>query len=689
MIHLDYETTSKCDIGLGQYRYAADPSTRILMFAVSNGVGEPLIWRFDDQDSGESENAVWMLGDAISRREPIYAHNAAFELAVSHYRLHADVGIVPPHLDQWRCTKAMALRAGIPASLAGAAEFLKLTDKDKKGKALIGIFSDQSKEVLLSKGKERMKSTSPILEAEVPWDWQVTAGGEHITVRQAWEDFIEYCRKDVVVEMELHGKLGMFDLNGTELDGFLFDLAMNHRGIPINRSALENAKRIIDEHQAILAAEFREITGLEPSQTGKVLAWLQAEGYAADNLQAETMEKQQGSSTLTEPGQRALDIRARLSFAAVKKIGAMLDTACPDDRMRGLFTFHGAQKTGRWTSSGPQAQNAKKPTIRFPDAAYADICEGLDRETLAVFYGDPYETVASCVRNFMQPHNGEKMLSADLSNIESRLGALMVGADWKVDLFRQGIDTYKVLASKVFNVPYESVTKPQRFVGKVGELSLIFQTGASKFWETCAAWGQPIEKELAAQTVKTFRTEQHEYPSTWRAYEAAIVSAIENPGEWFDATPWVKFGRTLKTPFDRLLMRLPSGRDVVFPLPEVRKVMKKHTDFLTKETREFEGISFTFYGSNQTTRQWGRVATYAGSCYQSSVQATARDVMLHGCLRAAEAGYNIWALIHDEALADDGDVDGFVKAITTVPPWLPQDFPLAAEGGRVPYYSKD
>lgn len=48
IFHLDYETSSEADISFGAYRYASDPSTRILMFAVAENDGEPLLWRFDD-----------------------------------------------------------------------------------------------------------------------------------------------------------------------------------------------------------------------------------------------------------------------------------------------------------------------------------------------------------------------------------------------------------------------------------------------------------------------------------------------------------------------------------------------------------------------------------------------------------------------------------------------------------------
>lgn len=685
--HLDYETTSACDIGLGAYRYASDPSTRILMFAIAEGSGTPLVWDAIKQDE-ESGRAKAMLEQAIRSSALIYAHNAQFEIAVSHYRMPEDIGLEPPQLEQWRCTKSMALRAAIPASLAKAAEFLRVTDKDKAGKALIKIFSDQKAVVTLTSGKDKMKSNSPILEDKIPWDWTMTVAGQTLTVAEAWDMFREYCRQDVVVEHQVHQRLEKYELEGTELEGFLFDLRMNHRGIPVNREALETAKVIVDKAEELLAQEFSQITGLMPSQTGKVLAWLQQHGYPGDNLQASTMEQCKGSAFMTQEAQRALEIRSLLSFAAVKKIPAMLDTACPDNRMRGLFTWHGAQRTGRWTASGPQPQNVKKPTIKYADSVYSDLCSGIDFDLFAVMHGDVHEAIASCARNFIQCPDGQ-MLDLDLANIESRVAAFLAGCDAELDLYRKGKDAYKALAADVFSTPYENVTKDQRFVGKVGVLSLVFQVGAKKFWETCALWGQPIDKSLACKTVRAFRESRPEFPRAWDSYERAIIKAVKEPNKWFDASPWVKVARSTKKPFDRLLMRLPSGRDLVYPLPEVKRAIKRHKDFETGEVREWETDDFTFYGANQKTNTWGRVGSYAGSFFQSSVQATARDIMMHGCITAEKAGHKIFAVIHDQALAEEGSVETYTESFTTVPSWLPADFPLGAEGGLVPYYKKD
>ena len=690
----DYETTSAEDISCGAWRYAAHPTTRILMFAAVRDDEAPALWNFLTPESEESRHAKLLLSEAIETQEPLYAFNAGFELAVNHYRLVADVGVSSaPTIEQLRCSQAMARRAAIPVSLAKAAEFIRLNvDKDARGKALISVFSDQSKLTTLKRGKETLKSASPVLESPIPWDWTLTVAGETITVKEAWDMFCEYCRKDTIVERELRKKLARFDLDGSELAGYQFTNRLNTMGAPVNLKAAKNAYEIIEGHKEYLENEFLAITGLMPSQTARVLEWLKKEGYPAGDLQAATMEECLGSTMMTEAGRKALQIRSHLSFAAVKKVKAIIDTVCPDETLKGMFTWYGASATGRWTSGGVQLQNARKPTIKNTDIAYRHLCEGIHPELFEMAFGNPYEAVASCIRNFIQPHNGATMMSVDFSNIESRVAAWLAGQDDLLALYRDGKDAYKELASKVFNIPVEQVTKEQRFVGKVGNLSLVFQTGAKTFHETCAAWGMPIEKKIACATVRTFREENDQFPKTWRAFESAAVKAIKEPGQWFDANEFVSFASTNKPPFSRLMMRLPSGRALCYPLPEVTRTVKRHKDYETGESREWESDDITFWGQIRGTAQWGRVGTYAGSLFQSSVQGTARDIMQHGCVTAQNRGYRIFSIIHDEVLAHNDHADGLEgleAALCDHPAWLPKHFPLAAAGAVCDYYTKD
>jgi DNA polymerase len=689
--HFDYETTSECDIKLGGYRYAADPSTRILMFSIRRNQEKPLVWDSMHPDSPMSRAALALLKEAIEDPEAlIYAHNAMFEIAVSFYRMLPDLGLEMPSIEKFRCTLAMCRRAAIPPSLAEASRFLKLGEaKDARGKALIGIFSDQKKLVTIHLGKEKMKVASPLLVDPVPWDWLVKVAGEDVTIRQAWQWFLDYCCQDTVVESNIHEALAKYELSGSELEGFQFDLRMNHRGAPVNVTALGNALDITTRHKEVLTEEFVQITGLQPSQTMKVLEWLQDRGYPGQDLMAKTMDEflEKGCPGMDHYGARACTIRSYLSFAAVKKVPAMLNTACPDGRMRGLFNWYGAQRTGRWTSSGPQLQNARKPTIKDHHTAYDLICMGLDYDSFRGLYDNPYEVVASVIRNFVKPHEG-RMISADYSNIESRVAALIAGQESMLQAYRDGRDLYIELASVIFNVPQDQVTKEQRFVAKHASLACIYQTGAKTFHETCAKFNMPIEKKLACHTVRVFRETNEQFPITWRRFETAAVKAINEPGKWFEANKWISFAYSRSKPFQRLLMRLPSGRYLTFPFARVQRAVKRHKDYETGETREWETDQISFWGSRQGYTGWGWVETYAGDLFQSSVQATARDIMQAGCVNAERKGFEIFSIIHDEALSHEGDPEEFVAALCEHPAWLPEDFPLLSVGALCDHYDK-
>ncbi len=705
IFHLDYETTSPADIKkVGGYRYANDPGTRILMFAIAQDDRPPMVWRFDQPTVLESVQAKFMLGVAIREGHLIYAHNAPFEVAVTHYRLAEDVGIGDhPSLEQWRCTAAMARRAALPPSLGSLAEVLKVEQqKDAVGKTLIRIFSDQNKEVTLKppKGlKEKPRKTAtPLQDAPILWDWLVRVDGQDLTLREAFELFIAYCRHDVVAEQQVHQKLARFELAGDELASFQFDLRMNHRGVPVNLDALDKAQKLIRQFNRTAETRFKNLCGLLPSQGKALLPWLQSQGYTGENLQADTVETALAdTSSMTGTGVEVLRLKALTSFAALKKIDSMKAAACDDGHVRGTMIWHGA-RTGRDTGTIVQPQNMKKATIPDSRLAYRMICEGDPLEDFETLWGSPMEVVASCARHFIQFPDGREMLDGDFVGVEARITPWLVGAKDTLDSILRGEDQYKLMAARTFNTSYDKVTKLQRTIAKPIVLGCCFGVGGKGLQTALARPPYKIERSLkeCKEYVRIYRDANPELVDAWKALEEAARRALRKPGSVHRAChDRVAFTYAKAADIPYLIMRLPSGRRLYYPWPKVKAVFKKYDPEEMEEEpwkREKGGYwidELSFWGKRQNTAHWGRIATFGSRLLENVVQATGADLLNYGCRQAEAEGYDIFMIVHDQALAPaDKPLDGFLEAFCRKQPWA-EDFPLEADGNVVPFYLKE
>jgi DNA polymerase len=138
-----------------------------------------------------------------------------------------------------------------------------------------------------------------------------------------------------------------------------------------------------------------------------------------------------------------------------------------------------------------------------------------------------------------------------------------------------------------------------------------------------------------------------------------------------------------------LLIKLPSGRFLAYPFPRIEDVT--HADGLV----DYDCI--TYFGKSNFTHKWQRIKTYGARFVENVTQATAADIMMHGAVNAEATGFDIFALIHDQALAhmpprmienQEAMVDEFRHALTHLPKWA-KGLPLAAEAEIAPYYKKD
>lgn len=658
IVHLDYETTSLADLEeVGAHRYSVDPGFEILMAAVSaEGDDRVLLWvnpRYGDTSENAEAEAL------LARATEIYAHNAPFEQACSwgaatrckERPLRSD-----PPLSAWRCTAAMARKAGLPSSLDKLGTTLGLTDaaKDKRGKSLIQLFSIQR--------------ASP---KDHPEEWRA---------------FCDYCRQDVRAEKACHAKLKAFELSGAALATFQFDLRMNQRGIPINVTAARNAQKIIEQEQAGVTEEFRRLTGLNPTQREKV-----RELVNLPNMQGPTVETALADPLISDETRRILQLYQAVSFSAVKKIRTMLDCVCPDGRVRGAHLYYGAG-TGRWSSRLLQVQNFRKPDPAFKkltDSIYADIAAGHPAHRLDLLYGPPLECIANCIRNFIHPPTG--VLDGDYNAIEGRIGCWDAGQHDILECWRKGEDLYKRAAGYVFGIPESSVLNPspERDFGKVVELACQFGLGVDGFRRTCKNFGIECDVARAHKAVHEYYRPTHQaIVSKWYIMDDQMRSAIGAPG--VECGPFV-VRRIAGIPF--LLQRLPSGRSLAYPRPEINP--RKPTE---KERLEMEGgkkyppnrfLEVTYWGPLPGTVVWGRPKLHGALVFENRVQAIAADFMAHGAITAEARGMAPFMLVHDQGLAEPNGHTAaeYAAALGDLPAWG-RGFPMRVEAHFARFYKK-
>jgi DNA polymerase len=142
-----------------------------------------------------------------------------------------------------------------------------------------------------------------------------------------------------------------------------------------------------------------------------------------------------------------------------------------------------------------------------------------------------------------------------------------------------------------------------------------------------------------------------------------------------------------------LWCRLPSGRTLCFPYPEVYtgeygqyltfKSVPDATVWAIFLSQKEKGESNTTYIVDEpsNTREWCRIATYGGKLSENITQAICRDLLAEAMLRVEAAGYPIVLHVHDEIVVEgvftEQDRAKFEALMCQVPAWA-AGFPVKA-----------
>src|SRR5690606_33180043 len=373
-----------------------------------------------------------------------------------------------------------------------------------------------------------------------------------------------------------------------------------------------------------------------PNSPAQLKQWLSlAMGKEITTLAKEAM------NTLVEEAEseavkEVLSLRKKSSKSSTKKYVAMLNCACNDDRVRGLFQFYGANRTGRWAGRLVQLQNLPQNHIKDLEQARSLIASG-DYELAAMFYDDISNVLSQLIRTTFIAKKECTFAVADFSAIEARVIAWLANEKWRLDVFETHGKIYEASASMMFNVPIESVTKGSelRDKGKISELALGYQ-GALGALRQMGGEKMGLTDMEMDRIVKLWRKKNPSIVQLWYEVNEAAIRAVKTR----KPVILTKF-RNLKFYFDgdALTIELPSGRKLFYQQA-------------TTTTNRFGQESVKYKGLDQMTKKWWWIDSYGGKFVENIVQAIARDLLAYSMQQLDKAGFSIVMHVHDEVVAE-------------------------------------
>ena len=295
----------------------------------------------------------------------------------------------------------------------------------------------------------------------------------HEPTGEKWELFKSYNRRDVEVEMAIQRRLSKYPVPQSVWEEYVLDQEINDRGIRLDMPLVENAVQIDARTKERLSDRLKALTGLEnPNSVMQMKAWLKERGVETESLDKKSMTAL--LANVPAPLKEVLELRQQLAKSSVKKYQAMQNTVCSDGRVRGMFQFYGANRTGRFSGRHIQLQNL--PQNHFADIEYASaLVRRSDSESLNILYNSVPDVLSQLIRTAFIPKAGRKFIVADFSAIEARVLSWLAKERWRMDVFVNDGDIYCATAGRMFhcNVVKHGENGHLRQKGKQAELACI------------------------------------------------------------------------------------------------------------------------------------------------------------------------------------------------------------------------
>lgn len=646
ILWLDFETRSRCDLpSRGVYNYAQDASTDVLCMS----------YAFDDQDV-QTWTPDQPFPDAVrNHKGQIRAHNAAFERLIFWYVLQINYD-----LEQFYCTATQARANCAPGSLDDVGRFASISmKKDHRGSQLIRLLSIPKADGTFN--------DDPTLMAEM----------------------VAYCEQDVRAMRAI--SLAMRELSNEELMDYHVNERINDRGVLLDKPLAESAIRYASQELAEIESLVSEITQGELSsvRSPRMREWVLArvgneakklmENYK-DGEKKYSIDKTVRANLLILADENPDEIPAEVadviqcaddlwasSVAKFKRLTELADEE--DSRVRGAFVFAGGSATGRASSYGAQVHNFTRRCAEDPESVRHAMVRG--HSIVPAFGRRVTDVLKGMLRPAIIPARGKSLVVADWAAIEARVNPWLSNCEageYKLELFRQGEDVYKVNAASTFRVPVEAVNGEQRQIGKVQELACGFAGGVGAFATMARAYGILLPEAEAKRMVNGWRLANSWAVPYWQNLESAYTRAMRNKGHEFSA------GRVTYL-YDGLHLwyALPSGRVLSYPFAKL----------------DADGVSYAkaSWKPAADAKEWPRARLWKGLACENITQAVANDLLRHSLRHLNDVVLHV----HDEIVIETSDPEFATKEMERVmcstPEWA-KGIPLDIEVQTMTRYGK-
>jgi DNA polymerase len=268
-------------------------------------------------------------------------------------------------------------------------------------------------------------------------------------------------------------------------------------------------------------------------------------------------------------------------------------------------------------------------------------------------------------RSILAP-DGYVIIDADSSQIEARVLAWLAEQDDVTKTFSEGGDVYKKMASAIYGVSEDQITKQQRFVGKTAVLGCGYGLGAQKFKDALSKSDPPMDIDIdeARRIIQVYRFSNDRIVSLWRSAQNMLDCMVRN-----DPCTLGRAG-VLKVLHEQNAIELPSG------------LLMRYDGLRTSTEKNGEEFSYL-------TRR-GETRIYGGKVIENVCQAIARCIIAEQMLLIAKR-YKVVLTVHDAVacIAPEADAGKAMAYVVECMRWTPewaQGLPVNCEAGFAKRY---